>query len=234
MEEKIKEKNPKLHKYLFTVTTLSKLLAITLFILLPFIGFYLGMNYQKFIDTQFYYIEELAQPKLTITPTGSSPTSIIEKLNITSTQTKLLKSEDLYSISLPQGWKKVKETSESPYGSKPKNYLNIRYENLDGDFLNIEINTPGTGFGADELWLYSFDENKNSIIVTKDKSYKGCIVSDESPMCVGGDNILSIVILGKDQKIKSNNYFFYAGNLNKEQHVDTNIYKQILESIVFK
>lgn len=47
MEEKIKQVSPAIHKYLFTVTTFSKLLAMVLFILLPFLGFYLGMQYQQ-------------------------------------------------------------------------------------------------------------------------------------------------------------------------------------------
>lgn len=51
MEEKIKQINPELHRYLFTVTTFSKLLAMFLFILLPFVGFYLGMQYQQKITT---------------------------------------------------------------------------------------------------------------------------------------------------------------------------------------
>ena len=47
MEEKLKVKNLTLRKYLFTVTTFSKLLAMFLFILFPFIGFYLGVKYQE-------------------------------------------------------------------------------------------------------------------------------------------------------------------------------------------
>jgi hypothetical protein len=52
MQEKLKDSHPILHKYLFTVTTLSKLLAMFLFIILPFIGFYLGMQYQRIISVQ--------------------------------------------------------------------------------------------------------------------------------------------------------------------------------------
>lgn len=52
MEEKFKQTNPTLHKYLFTVTTFSKLLAMFLFVLLPFVGFYLGMKYQEKITNQ--------------------------------------------------------------------------------------------------------------------------------------------------------------------------------------
>lgn len=40
----------RLPKSLTTVTTLSKIIALILFISMPFIGFYLGRNYQKGID----------------------------------------------------------------------------------------------------------------------------------------------------------------------------------------
>jgi len=40
----------KLSKKYNTVTTLSKTIALILFISLPFIGFYLGMQYQKGLD----------------------------------------------------------------------------------------------------------------------------------------------------------------------------------------
>ena len=46
MEENLAQKESKLHKYLFTVTSFSKFLAMLLFIVLPFVGFYLGMKYQ--------------------------------------------------------------------------------------------------------------------------------------------------------------------------------------------
>lgn len=40
----------KLSKKYTTVTTFSKTIALILFIALPFIGFYLGMQYQKGLD----------------------------------------------------------------------------------------------------------------------------------------------------------------------------------------
>lgn len=46
MLENYKQKFPKLYKNLFTVTTFSKILALSLFIILPFLGFYLGINYK--------------------------------------------------------------------------------------------------------------------------------------------------------------------------------------------
>lgn len=44
-----------------TVTPLSKTIALVLFILLPFLGFYLGMEYQKAIDRP--YIKEYLMKK---------------------------------------------------------------------------------------------------------------------------------------------------------------------------
>lgn len=40
-----------LPKSLTTVTPLSKFIAFVLFVLMPFIGFYIGMNYQKILDS---------------------------------------------------------------------------------------------------------------------------------------------------------------------------------------
>lgn len=42
----------KLSKKLTTVTPLSKFLAMTIFILFPFLGFFLGMKYQKILCEQ--------------------------------------------------------------------------------------------------------------------------------------------------------------------------------------
>jgi general stress protein CsbA len=67
MEEEIKVKNPTLHRYLFTVTTFSKLLAMALFIVLPFAGFYLGMKYQEKVSVGIPVVSEV---KKTIVPTS--------------------------------------------------------------------------------------------------------------------------------------------------------------------
>ena len=67
MEEKIKQANPTLHRYLFTVTTFSKLLAMSLFIFLPFIGFYLGMQYQQ----RATVAPIILNVQKTVTPTSS-------------------------------------------------------------------------------------------------------------------------------------------------------------------
>jgi len=41
---------------LTTVTAFSKTVALILFILLPFIGFYIGMRYQKSLDIASGYV----------------------------------------------------------------------------------------------------------------------------------------------------------------------------------
>jgi cytochrome oxidase assembly protein ShyY1 len=45
-----KAKSSTLHKYLFTVTPFSKLLALGLFIVFPIIAFYLGFWYGQLIS----------------------------------------------------------------------------------------------------------------------------------------------------------------------------------------
>lgn len=49
----------KLSKKYTTVTTLSKTLALILFIALPFIGFYLGMQYQKGLDVAIQTVDQI-------------------------------------------------------------------------------------------------------------------------------------------------------------------------------
>ena len=64
----MKAKNPTIHRYLFTVTSFSKLLAMTLFITLPFIGFYLGMQYQQKLTISTPFVSK-AQETAVATPT---------------------------------------------------------------------------------------------------------------------------------------------------------------------
>jgi hypothetical protein len=57
-----------LHKYLFTITTFSKLLAMILFIALPFLGFYLGMQYQQKVTITTPVVSEVQKTAIP-TPT---------------------------------------------------------------------------------------------------------------------------------------------------------------------
>jgi hypothetical protein len=83
MEEKIKQTHPTVHKYLFTVTTFSKLLALSLFIILPFLGFYLGMKYQEAVGLSGGTQEIINYPKSSKINLPSTPsmTPAINKYN---------------------------------------------------------------------------------------------------------------------------------------------------------
>jgi hypothetical protein len=59
----------RLPKSLTTVTPFSKALAMILFILLPFVGFYLGMNYQAAISPE---VSSFSQQSIQITPTPTA------------------------------------------------------------------------------------------------------------------------------------------------------------------
>jgi len=75
MEDEIKQANPMLHRYLFKVTTFSKLLAMILFITLPFLGFYLGMQYQQELTVNPPVILEVQKTVTPIPTTIPNPTS---------------------------------------------------------------------------------------------------------------------------------------------------------------
>lgn len=110
MEEQIKQSNPILHKYLFTVTTFSKLLAMFLFILFPFVGFYLGMKYE---EKAMVVTPLMTIPKITPSPTVSSfftyPISQTNSdIDISNWKTYSISTNPVnYSIAFPAEWKKA-------------------------------------------------------------------------------------------------------------------------------
>jgi hypothetical protein len=131
MEEKIKQTNPTLHRYLFTVTTFSKLLAMLLFILFPFVGFYLGMQYQEKVKaikpTVALEVKKTINinPKLTLTPT-QTPTSIPTPVVDSNWKIYNDKIDNYYSIYYPSDWYIVTEgESHCVWFSDIKNYLDI-------------------------------------------------------------------------------------------------------------
>jgi hypothetical protein len=83
MEEQLKQANPTLQRYLFTVTTFSKLLAMFLFILLPFVGFYLGMQYQQKVTVSTPIVSEVQKtPTPTIIPSNTMQTIQATSLDV--------------------------------------------------------------------------------------------------------------------------------------------------------
>jgi hypothetical protein len=101
MEEKIKLKYPNLHRYLFTVTTLSKILAMFLFILFPFVGFYMGMQYQQQLNSVPSTSEQITAEHLQ-NPLPS-PTILISPTPIDSSTWKTTTIENL-SFKVPSNW----------------------------------------------------------------------------------------------------------------------------------
>jgi len=72
-----------LPKSLTTVTTFSKILALVLFIMLPFIGFIFGMEYQQKIDN----IQPVSNPTQSSNPSPSPPPTPKSTLDISSWKT---------------------------------------------------------------------------------------------------------------------------------------------------
>lgn len=71
MEESIVEAAPKPNP-LTTVTPFSKALALILFITLPFVGFYLGMNYQNLLTPSSRSSISIVPPETLQTKTSFS------------------------------------------------------------------------------------------------------------------------------------------------------------------
>lgn len=210
-----KNKTKKSHKALFFL--------LGIFIVLILVGgvgggYYLGRS---------SIIKELNPSSPAIPPKDPD----VFKGSPTPTPIKILKSEELYSINLPTGWKKVSEKNRSDYNDSPYNDLSVLYENLNDDYLLVTVNPSGYGVGADQSWSYELTQDKNKIKIISSEP----LCTSAEGMCSIGNNKLEILIKStKESAIKSNDYYFLAGNKKNETNVNTDIYKQILEGIVFK
>lgn len=129
-----------LPKSLTTVTPISKYLALVLFILLPFVGFYAGMKYQKSITPNMALKSNLKlQPRNLGNATRAVPTSI-PILNFPSTIistpfTPITKPSDTsdYLITLPSLWKYNHGVIEDENGTKIGDMVNSTRIYLDGE-----------------------------------------------------------------------------------------------------
>ena len=131
MEEKIKIANPTLHRYLFTVTAFSKLLALSLFIILPFLGFYLGMQYQQKVTVVTPIALEV-QKIPTPTPTLIDTTNWKIYTNTVAG----------YSLKYPSGWQLLTNANNYPTNIilESPDYL----ENSPWTGARIELSAYGT------------------------------------------------------------------------------------------
>jgi len=101
------------------VTLLSKILAILLFVSLPFIGFYFGVKYQKSLtDINFYRdIIELNPSPSIITPTSNLPSPSIPSVSPDPINKQITYIDNFkinFSYQLPPGWSAKKENDKSP------------------------------------------------------------------------------------------------------------------------
>jgi hypothetical protein len=121
----------KLPKELTTVTKLSKILALALFILLPFSGFYIGRIYQKSIDQYIY--------------NSTSRNSIVEVA-------KPLSQPVLINTS---SWKEFKDPNGKYSFSFPDNWL-ISFEKSQYYKDKMDVTVQGPEGKVDFLWAESY------------------------------------------------------------------------------
>jgi hypothetical protein len=161
MEEKIKQVNPTLHRYLFTVTTFSKLLAMFLFILLPFIGFYLGIQYQKMVTVS---VPQAQLQKLIANPKNQINNLKFGSLINNSDGSKIYTSSKGYSITFPSDIT-FSESTDGPLISLQKKgptytpiYGNGMTKNLDGISLTFAVESANSSTAT--LLDYANDDYK--------------------------------------------------------------------------
>lgn len=120
MEEKLINKHPLVHKYLFAVTTLSKLLAMFFFILFPIVAFYMGMQYQQMLNQANINQNiqsnvgntEAKTVKTTVTPTLSARKTITLTQEVDTSGWKTY-TNSYFSFKYPDTWSISKEQTNS-------------------------------------------------------------------------------------------------------------------------
>ncbi len=138
----------KLPNFLTTVTPTSKLLALILFILLPFVGFYMGMKYQKLLTPTLptNYEECIQSPNSTvlgrtcITPDGFEFTkpglnqllvSLSPVPDETANWKKYRNDEFGFEFKYPADWPDAQEKLNSTYSAPSNKEISF------GDLLTI-------------------------------------------------------------------------------------------------
>ena len=157
MEEQIKQTNPTLHKYLFTVTTFSKFLAMILFIALPFVGFYLGMQYQQKITVASPVILE-TQKKPISSPT---PTTTANWKTYTDSQYG-------YMLNYPASAKVVEASSNdlaSQFGNPVKQTTFSLGENNFYHFYWVHV-YPSKGELNVQNWIRKYEANGTEVTLS--------------------------------------------------------------------
>ncbi len=205
MEEEVKQAHPALHRYLFTVTTFSKLLAAILFIVLPFIGFYLGMRYQ-----QKLIINQTNAPEakvVILTPTLSpAPTPITTTTWKTYTN-KVFK----FSFDYPSYLTLYKDNLVD---TKQTGSINdeVRFTPNDKTFtpdLRISANPRFGGTCAADI-LYTINFINNQVSFTKEYTQKLPLCENSPPFFSGimklSDELTILITFGYEKNDTGRNY----------------------------
>jgi hypothetical protein len=172
MEEKIKVNNPTLHRYLFTVTTFSKLLAMALFVILPFLGFYLGYKYHQQLTASTPVITEVNKtiiPNPTSNPSNSNitnkPSAMHTPTPIDTSNWKTFKNSK-FSINYPPTWyvNNYSDTFETNT-VEISNVKNSPSAITGIDYINMRIRVGYIAGNMPTTWPYTVgDTRKNGSI----------------------------------------------------------------------
>lgn len=146
----------RLPSWLTTVTLFSKLLAMTLFIALPFLGFYLGMRYQEKITVN---IPVVSENQKTVVPT---PQSTIKPISGWITHKELNYN---FSFQYPSDWGPAKsETISADATPNGMGFQSVSFSNKDistNESWSLVQLTKYSDYNANQYTLADLDRLKN-------------------------------------------------------------------------
>lgn len=179
-------------KELTTVTPLSKYLAMFLFIVLPFIGFSLGIRYQQVID---YYQEELTKP----IPSIKYKTSTTDQ---TANWKTYANDKYKFQIGYPNNWNLVSSDDDYPIiriENKSSSLAFYPYSNPDAGKINVNIVKNETISVGQEAIVFNY------------------YISTVTKQISAYSNLRATTSIGKSFKTVN----FYLNEENKENDLNT-------------
>ena len=227
MEDKIKQTNPTLHKYLFTVTTFSKLLAMIIFITLPFVGFYLGMKYQQQITVTVPIVKEVQ--KIT------TPTPISYVIDKPKWQPENI--DGKFLISYPHDILQQKNDSNSQGSNSNMLYIQPIQENIQRTYnINISAAKNTSEFSLDNpIRLFGITDKVPQKISIGD--YTAYEINNLGDVDQAGSTILKWIRTVKNSyvyDIRIKVFYFGTNNSNSsESQFYTKLLNEVISTIKF-
>jgi hypothetical protein len=151
----------------------------------------------------------------------------------------------LFSITLPEGWKVVREREEAtPPGNYPEKEAGgaARFEDDKGNFFEVIIPCQETDVAGDAMWHCRYDAATRSVVTCAEQppctqeSQEECLKiaketefgDDNFCLCTAGDGRLTIwATLGE---VDLRNTCFLFGNSRRETGVDLAVFREMLKS----